>query len=314
MDVTLLGKAALVSRDIARSLIGLPVGERIPGTAELARRYGAGFGTVQKVLGTLEDSGAIQLASHGSRGTILSAKDPARLWQSASLPAITFLLPLPNFPEHEGLASALTDAMEGLGIPFALSYMQGARQRIRAVTEGRCDLVALSLGAAAAACAGEPALACVLDLPMCEYYRRGSLGVLIPTDTGSDSMTSRGARRVGVDMSSHDHDILTSAEFPSATRIRVHFPQIPQLLESGTIDAAIWSETARGPLGLGRKLRFRPLQATAARQLAAQLSATAIVGRRDAVEVSALLHENIDVARLSRVQREVTDGTRVPSY
>lgn len=309
MDDALLGKAAVVAREVARGLIMLRVGERIPGTAEYAQAHDVGFGTVQKALASLVYNGAIKISSQASRGTFLVAKNASVLWRAAHLPAVTGMLPLPSSPEHEGLASALTITFEELGIPFTLSYTQGARQRIRALLERRCDVIVLSADAATAASAENADFVPLLDLPDCQYYKPGALIVLMTADAAR-----HGPLRVGVDRSSYDHEMLTRHEFPDALLIPVHYTHIPQSIARGVIDAAIWNETARGPLTLGASLCLRPLAHQPARDLAARLGSVTLLGRRGSVGVAALFRDYVDGATLGQIQREVIDGARIPSY
>jgi hypothetical protein len=117
----------------------LTEGERISGIPEYARTHGAGFGTVRKALAVPSSTGAIRLSPRGPRGTFLFATNPTLLWRSAIFPAIAGMLPLPTTLEHEGLTAAL----EELGICVTLSHTR-AHQRVRALEEGRRDVIALA--------------------------------------------------------------------------------------------------------------------------------------------------------------------------
>jgi DNA-binding transcriptional regulator YhcF (GntR family) len=239
---TLLGKGAKVYREVARSLLLLKEGERIPGIPDYARAYSAGFGTVQKAFALLCSIGAIQTSAQGAKGTFLAAKSSALLWRCAALPAIACMVPLPISAEHESLATALTVVLEEMQIPYTLSYTHGAYQRVLALLEGRCDVVALSHRSAESACAQYPALVPVIELRSCLYYSPNALVVLL----AAESRQREGPMRIGIDHKSADQEWLTLAEFPNEQMVPVHCSRMPELVAQGVIDAAVWNATSRG--------------------------------------------------------------------
>jgi hypothetical protein len=306
----LLEKNGLICREIARDVIGLEPGTRIRTTSEYARLLRAGQGTVQKAFKTLEDMGAVEIETRGHRGTYLNRKDLGRLWAISGLGTVTGMMPLPDSGEFEGIATALTLLYREADIPFNLLHLNGATRRVEYLKSG-ADFVVLSRFAAERARAADGDLRLLLSCGPDTFYRGDSLAVL--TRPGTDGSE---VRRVGLDGSSWDHAEITRREFSDrpVEFVQTPYHMIPDLILGGSIDAAVWRRTTKRVEAASRILNLRPLGSEGARRMVQDQSSLAVVSLRDNDAKNSLFQQVIDEARLSRIQREVMSGERIPLF
>jgi hypothetical protein len=302
-------RQAQAAQTVARRLIAIGVGERIPTVAALAAESGTGAGTVQAALRMLEDAGAVSLSSHGHQGTRVEARDPGRLWTFAAGGALVGILPLPTSPEFTGLATALADAFESHGVPASLTFRHGAHHRLRLLETGRADFLVASVAFADSLPAeGFHTIA----LPPYTYFQRDS--VVVITRAGE---TPAAARRIAVDRDSADHSTLTEAEFAGRDLLEAPTSQIPELIVRGDADAAVWHESTASPLMTATGLAIHPLSrpSPAAGERFSRAALVMAHGEdRSAAAPAALLGELLNVDALAAVQREVIERRRVPSF
>lgn len=289
---------------VARLLLSVPVGEQIPTVTELGTALRVGSGTVQAALRSLREAAAIELSSHGHRGTKLVDRNLAALWEATGGGAIQGVLPLPTSPEFSGLATALADAFEVAGVRLHLTFRQGVRHRLAPLEEGRVDFVVCSAPSARTLGGSHRAV----YLPPHTFYARDA--VVVITRAG-ETPDSRG--RVPIDRNSRDHSVLTEAEFPEATLIDSPYSLIPELVVHRQVDAAIWHRTSASPLltasGLDIHPRLRPPPPEGD-----EISRAALVMRADDPARAAVLEAVVDPAALAEVQRQVLERERVPGF
>jgi hypothetical protein len=289
---------------VARRLISLPVGEQIPTVTTLGAEIGVGSGTVQAALRRLREAAAIELSSHGHRGTKLIDRDLAALWEATGGGAIQGVLPLPTSPEFSGLATGLAEAFERAGVRLHLTFRQGVRHRFAALEEGRVDFMVCSAPSARALGGSHPAV----FLPQHTFYAHDAVVVITRSDEKPDP---RG--RVPIDRNSRDHSVLTEAEFPDATLIDAPYTLIPELIVHREADAAIWHRTSASPLltaaGLDIHARLRPPPPEGD-----EISRAAFVMRADDAARAAVLEAVVDPAAIAEVQRQVLERERVPGF
>jgi len=289
---------------VARRLLSVPVGEQIPTVTELGSEIGVGSGTVQAALRSLREAGAIDLSSHGHRGTKLVKRDLVALWEATGGGAIEGVLPLPTSPEFSGLATGLAEAFDRAGVRLNLTFRQGVRHRLDSLEEGRVDFVACS-APSARTLAGEHR---AVFLPEHTFYARDAVVVITRAGEKPDP-----GGRVPIDRNSRDHSVLTEAEFPDATLIDAPYTLIPELIVHNEADAAIWHRTSASPLltatGLDIHARLRPPP-----DEGDEISRAALVMRADDPARTAVLDAVIDPAAIAEVQRQVLERERVPGF
>lgn len=289
---------------VARRLMLAEVGEAIPTMAALAAESGTGTGTVQAALAGLRDVGAVQFSTHGHQGTTLIERDLGKLWSASSPGPLTGILPLPGSIEFSGLATAVSVTFEQSGVPATLAFRLGSRKRIDFLTSGGADFIACSL--AFARTLGEDFAS--IDLGPSTYYTHDSVAVI--TRAGEFPGT-RG--RIAIDRQSHDHEARTKAEFPKANFVESAYPMIPDAIVAGRADAAVWHRTSSSPIETARGIEIHPLSRPEP-DIAEELSHAALVTPADGTLGLALLASVIDPDEIARVQQEVAEQLRVPSF
>lgn len=290
---------------LAKRLLGVPRGARIPSTATLAASAGVGFGTVQSALRGLSDLGAITLTTHGHQGSRLVERDIVALWSACDRGAVAAVLPPPQSPEFSGLATALTLAFEGAGVPLHLTFRQGARTRMALLDEDRVDFTVVSASTAEALEGG--AFACS-ELPEFSYYRRGSVVVITAVGREPDP-----EGLVATDPASYDHGLLTRAEFPDAQLVEAPYGRIPELVARGDADAAVWHTTSSSSLSTATGLGLHGLRHPSPADHGS-MSRAALAWRADEPGMAALLDHLLDPATLALVQRDVSEGRLEPRF
>lgn len=148
IDERLYSKNGLAARYIARELIDIEVGQRIPRVSDFTDKLSLGRGTVQGALKLLEDMRAIRLESRGHLGTFLLKRDLNLLNEIAGIGPIIGVMPLPYSRKYEGLATGIIEVFEKINKRTGLAYMRGALPRVEALKSRRYDFAIMSLLAA----------------------------------------------------------------------------------------------------------------------------------------------------------------------
>jgi hypothetical protein len=296
------------AQTVARRLLACPQGGRVPTITVLAAEAGTGVGTVQAALRLLTSAGAVALSSHGHKGTVLEHRDVARLWAVAAGGPMVGLLPLPTSLEFTGLATALASAAEAAGLPLSMTFRHGAGPRLELLRSGRADFMIAS-AAFADSCASTELAAMVL--PPYTYFAADS--VVVVTRAGE---LPADARRVAIDRASFDHSRLTGAEFPDRELIDASTPQIPELVARRDVDAAVWHDSNSSALSVATGLSVHPLSrpSPSAEVRASRAAVITTAGTDGVSTVSAILEELVDADALERIQREVVERKRMPSF
>lgn len=300
-------KRGRVARFLARDLLTHAIGDRIGRIQDYASVCETGFGTVQEALRDLVDAGAVLLEARGHLGTFVTAIDYRRLWELAGIGRVLGLMPLPYSRRYEGLATGLYECFRSHALQFSLGYMRGARDRLTALTQGQCSF-AITSRLAAEMAAGEHRVSTLFDFGPQTYVGRHAL-LLRPGLVGG----LRDGMRVGADSNSPDQQWLTMRECEGCdvTIVETAYTQILRKLHEGQIDAAVWS-IDEVPASLG--LAIVPLRQAAVDDAAERNTEAVLVVSDDRPELVTILRQVIDPAQIVKVQTEVIDGQRLPSY
>lgn len=302
-------KNNLIAREIARFMISVRAGERIPTVQEFQARLSAGSGTVQRALKDLEATGALVLKARQRQGSFVEDRDLGALWEIAGYGTVAGAMPLPNSREFQGLATGMRSEFERLGVPFTLLYAHSSSSRLAALNTGRVDFVVLSSAAAEQACREYPSLQVGLTLGPSTYYADNSVVVIARSDLTGLSSTAR----IGIDPSSFDHRRLTESEFPGGRYVDVSYVFLPHAVHTGLIDCAIWHRTALGLSLEDQGLRVYPLRREETVLVAHELSSASVVVRRDGPDILSVLQDLHPVA-IREVQQKVVDLKVLPMY
>lgn len=305
-----LTKNGLAATEVARDLLRRKVGDRIPRISDYAQRLGTGNGTIQAALKRLESSGAVKFETRGHLGSYIREINYQRLWELSGWTFVVGTMPLPYSRRYEGFATGLYEAFSEAGIPFSLSYMRGAAERLKVLANGNCDFVVLSRLAAEHALGKGESIRIVANFRPESYV--GAHGVLLADPDGPGEILD--GMRVGIDPESIDQSLLTEAECrgKSVQLVKVPYMQLVAKLQSRAIDATIWNTDEIRDRGVA--LRVEPLRQSEARELERKNTEAVLVVPSDRIGATPVLTELIRFETVVRVQGEVLAGTRSPAY
>ncbi|WP_054027332.1 YhfZ family protein [Bacillus sp. FJAT-28004] len=299
-------KSADLVKSIARELMTCKVGTKIPTTPQLAAKFSVGFGTVDKAMSVLKETGAIKLQSKGQLGTLLLEKDMSALWVMTEQGPLVGSSPLPNTIEFQGLASGLIEMFMEQGITCSLTYKNGGTIRVKQLLGGQCDFVIMSHMSAVQVCAEHPHLRIVSIMENNSYYM--DLIILRRKDVTSDITEWR----IGFDPTSYDHITLSDEIFSGNEKTNVHYGNIPYLIADGVIDAAIWHSTQLVPTALIDILAVQQVETPRTENEKNMAAAFVVDGARE--DIIALFEDQCDAGRIGKIQQEVITRKRSPAY
>lgn len=193
-----------VSTSIAREMIGLKVGDRIPTISDYCETFDCSRGIVQNALMTLQENKAIELEKQGKKGSFLLLKDDEKLVEYSGLSHITASMPPPLNIHAAGLATGICQGMSRFKVPFTFAFVHGSKNRVDALKRGVYDFVVTTRYTANEVTRLNPEIEMAFPFAGCEYSPPYKLYINRPNLTGvQDGMT------VAIDNSSSDHAKLT---------------------------------------------------------------------------------------------------------
>ncbi len=297
--------AADLRRELARDILDVDVGERLPTVRTLAARYGTSLASIQSALARFEVDGAISVVRRGRLGTYLAARSLSGLWVAAEDAPLILALPLPSNLRGQGLATGIRMLVEEAGIDIFMTFVRGSRNRLRALAEARCHVVVLST--LAASISPDPRLD-VVDLPVQTFAEERR--VFYVRDRGPARRP-----RVVIDRDSADLQYITELEFgqQDVDFIPAVYMQSVRLIEAGQADAAVWDldETTRR---LPPHVASRPLSPRVREIIGERDTRAALVTRRDDAAARMMVEQVLQPDRIVAIQRSVLSGERVPGY
>lgn len=310
--IGLLGRNGMAAREIARDLIALKPADRVKTTGEYAHLFRVGQGTVQKAFKVLEGTGAVKLETRGHLGTYIVERNLGLLWAVSGLGTVIVAMPLPNSSEFEGVATALADLFGRENIPLNLVHLPGSRRRIEQLQSDRADFVVLSQFSANVALAEKESLTTVMNCASGSYYARGSLTIIASPSTED----REDIRRVGIDEFSWDHTEITYMEFDpdSVELVEVPYHLIPRLVLEEEIDAAIWHKTTQRVEAFDRTLRFFDLEKGIGAPEIEDFSSLSVMVSEDNEAARVVFDSIVDADEVITIQKEVSEGGRIPMY
>ena len=161
-------KGWLITTAIARSLIGIPVGDRIPTIQEYVDLFETSRGVIQNALQILQDEGAVMLEKRGKSGTFITALNQSVLFRLADILSITGSMGIPYSDKPYGLATGVSICMSNCPAPFNFAFVSGSGHRLNALRRGDYDFVIVSKSTANHL-AGDITLEIAVTLNNCHY-------------------------------------------------------------------------------------------------------------------------------------------------
>jgi hypothetical protein len=299
-------RADELRRRMARALLEIGPGDRLPTVRDLAASQGASIGATQEALARFEVDGAIAVDRQG-RTTTLVRRVLGDLWAAAEGGPLILALPLPSTRRIEGLATAVKAQLADAGVESYLVFIRGSRQRVLALRQQRCHAVVMS--SLAAKELGGPDEDTVLELPAGSFVKEHRLYV------ATDGRSSDEPLRVVMDRDSLDFQLLTELEFrdSGATFVPATYMQFPRLIAERRADAVIW-DVEEAESRMPSFVHDRELSQGVLDKIGDSNLRAAFVARRPDTSVRRILTASLDQAAVMKVQGEVVQAQRVPEY
>ncbi len=298
-------KSSVLIQKVAEEILFVELDARIPKIDELSRKYSVGRGTVQSVLKKMEENHCIVLESRGHLGTFLRNKNTNMLLQCCGVGNIVGVMPLPYSRKYEGLATAMHEGFEELGLPLHCAFMRGATIRLDNVMEGRYDFALVSKYAAEEAVSKSEDLLIVKEFGPNSYVSRHALVFAEEVNGIQDGM------KIGIDSYSIDQQVLTHLEVrdKKVDYVNLNYMHLLKHLKAKSIDAMVWNMDEIDD----SSLYVSGLTSMEALEMDREMSRAVCVISKQNKKVE-YLFDLISSDRIMAVQQEVESGKRMPKY
>ena len=292
-------KNGLAAKKIAKILLQLEEGKKIPRVSDYTETLSIGRGTVQNALNLLEEMKAIQLEARGHLGTYLMWKDDDVLLEIAGVAPLTGSMPLPYSRKYEGLASGIVEAFESSGNKVNLIYMRGGMNRIEALRTKRCDYAVVSKLTADTTLSKYPNLKIMERLGLNSYVSSHKIFL-----ANHQEIDVHDGMKIGVDRESLDQLQLTSLEFVSRNveYVDVNYMQLFDKLLANEIDATIWNVDDKKMTQTFKSIEF---QSAGAQQMSKDTSEAVIIIDSDREEEIKEKWAPVTIEKILEIQRSV---------
>lgn len=303
-------KSTLAQMYMARDLFLTEPGGRIPTISEYTEKLGVSRGIVQNALEALTADGSIVMEKRGVLGTFLLETEPDRLYRHTGWGTITGSMPIPLTPHFTSLATAVCEVLSEAPVDFSFAYMSGSVKRVGALRSGVYDFMILSRSAAQTHMMQHHDLEICAELSGSLYCQEYMVYFMDPAKSSiQDGM------RVGVDPVCMDQKVLTEKLCEGKNVEIVEFPFIgfEDIVRSGRIDCTVfrgvgWNVEAE-------KLGIRGVPLTGIEGFSSEETNTPVVlVQKENYGIDRLLKKYLYVDEISRIQKEVLDGSRTMKF
>lgn len=304
----LYSKNGLAAKKIAKELMGIEIGSKIPRVSDFSSQLGFGRGTVQSALTLLDELKAIELEARGHLGTFLINKDDNVLQEIAGVSPLIGSMPLPYSRKYEGLATGISEAFELSGKKVYLTFLRGGMNRIETVRTKRCDFAIVSKMTAEKVLAEYPNLKVLQNLGLNTYVSAHKIFLADPNES-----KIREGMKIGVDMDSIDQKRLTFAELTdqNVEFVHINYMQMYELLSSKQLDAAVWSMDEERMIRNFKTIEF---QNPEAKRISDHTSEAVIVIDGSREEEILEKWGSVQTHKILEIQKSVEEGEKIPRY
>ena len=302
----LMKKSGQALSFLARELIGIPTGDKIPTFSQLSNSLKYSRGTLQNAMGNLQSIGAITLVKRGTLGTFIKDKNIGLLLGCTGISYISGTMPLPYTKAYEGLATGLFDTFStNTHLSIDIAYMRGSKRRINGVEKGQYDFTITSRLAANSAVEAGAAIAITREFGVGSYLSAQSI---VFRESGIKTIAD--GMRIGVDKSSLDHARLTESltKDKNITYVDINYNQILTFIEKSEIDAAVWN--VDNILESHATLNYLPIETGYDKDE----TIAVIVTAKDNSIMKTIFDEFLDIEHVLFEQKQVISGVRYPNY
>lgn len=301
---SLMQKQGIMLMTLAKDFLNNNEGDRIETVAAMSENYNMARGTIQTALKTLQDNNAIILEPRGHLGTFIRYIDYNQLLKLSGIENIVCVMPLPYTKRYEGIATGLYNVINK-NVSFSLAFMRGSDNRLKFLEEGRYDLAITSKLTANYYISQNENINIVASLGRNTYVKGHALIVRKNYSGYFKGM------KVGIDKTSYDQLSLTQNYFngKDIEFVEIQYSHVIDHIESGEIDAAIWSEDEA--IYEGKKLKLIPLNLIENEALDTE---AVIIADKDNKTIINFVSKLLDVDKVLDIQSKVIDNKIVPNY
>ncbi|MEK6456137.1 GntR family transcriptional regulator YhfZ [Caldifermentibacillus hisashii] len=301
-------KNGLAAKTIAKELLKVKIGEKIPLITDYSKKLNIGRGTVQSALRLLVELRAVSLEARGHLGTFLLDKDNNLLLEIAGVAPLIGSMPLPYSRKYEGLATGIVESFEDIGKRVNLIYMRGGSNRIEAVRTKRSDFAIVSKMTA------EKELS---KYPNLKVFKRFGANTYVSAHkiflaNNIEKVTWKD-KKIGVDMESPDQIQLTFEEFKNKNVefVEVNYMQLFEMLRSNQIDATVWNADERRMVQTFQSIEFSSQEA---KNISLDTTEAVVVINSDREQEIQEKWDSVNIKKILEIQKQVENGERIPRY
>ena len=236
MNKKLLNKHGTVTENLARHVMALDRGDRLPTIVELTEQFGVSRGVVQNAIAFLEDTGCFTLSRCGKLGTVLEYIDYKNLYAYTDWNPIVGAMPVPFNESFRTLGAALYAESKKLPVENSIIYASGAKVRCSLLKKDFLDYTVTSLATARKISENDKQLEILFELSSCQYEE--PYGILF---LNSEEKEIRDGMRVGIDPDTFDQTSLTKSLCKGKTveLVPTPFENIIETLHDRKIDCTV---------------------------------------------------------------------------
>ncbi len=300
MNKKIFNKHGAVTTDLARSIMVLDVGDRLPTIIELTERFSVSRGIVQNAISFLEENGCMALCRSGKLGTILESINFAKLYEFTGWDPIVGAMPVPFNDCFRSLASALFTESRRLPVESSVIYVSGAQNRQSMLKKDFLDYIVTSVAAARHIVAESDDIELLFELPDCLYEVPYCLLFIDNRDT-----EIRDGMRVGVDSEGIDQMELTKAlcKGKNVEIVNMPFESTVEMLHNRSIDCSV----IRREKWLEDNLKLVPRPIPKTDYPAEDTTIPAILVNRNNYGIKELLGKHFSPQSIAEEQRSALD-------
>ena len=306
MDINkeLMSKNGLACMNLAKSLIKIPIGGRIPRVSELSQESGSSIGTTHNALKILVKNKAVDIVSKGHMGSYLVNKDIKKLLSFMGIQYLFGAMPLPYTKRYEGLSSGLISQVENTyNIPVNLAYMRGSKMRIAMLTSGRYDFAIVSKIAAQEYISKMDDIEIIIDFGPYSYT---SEHVIMFHDKNIKEI--KDGMKIGIDRSSIDQLELTrlACEDKKVNYIEVQYSRIVENVIDGSIDATVMNIDEV----IDKKINVNYIPIN----MGVDNTTAVLIACKKCPEIIELIKNILVKEQVLLIQKQILEGKMQPSY
>lgn len=223
-------KNTLPLKELVKKILELDPSDKLKTVKQYSDEIGSSVGNIQNLLKELEENDIIKIKKRGHLGSFLESIDHDKLLEILDVQSIICSMTLPYSKKIEGLASGINRCFDK---KIIFLHVWRGSNRINLLKHNHCHFIIVS------------------DFFAQEYLKENSdLEIALDFDIGSYLTNhillykNHDYRKVGIDLSSKDHKLLTESFFKdkdNLTYIDMNSDEIPNAISEGIIDCGIVS-------------------------------------------------------------------------